>query len=159
MLGLNTQAEVRKGVKILRKRIKENNQDPKLLGFLLQEMVEGVEVIIGVQEDPLYGPVLVVGAGGILVELVRDTTFCMLPVSKAKATLLIEDLSINKLIKGFRGSKPADRETLIDAICGLSKFYLDHRPWLSDLEINPLIIREKGEGVRAVDIRFHLHDK
>lgn len=159
MLGLNTQAEVRKGVDILRKRIKENNQDPNLLGFLLQEMVEGVEVIVGVREDPLYGPVLVVGTGGIFVELVRDTAFCMLPVSKAKATLLIKDLSINKLIKGFRGSKPADREALIDAICGLSKFYLDHRPWLSDLEINPLIIRENGKGVRAVDIRFHLHDK
>ena len=83
----------------------------------------------------------------------------MLPVSKAKATLLIKDLFINKLINGFRGSKPADRGALIDAICGLSKFYLDHRPWLADLEINPLIIREKGKGVRAVDIRFHLHDK
>ena len=159
MLGLCTQKEVRKGVDILRKRIKKNNQDQNLSGFLLQEMVEGIEVIVGVREDPLYGPVLVAGAGGILVELVRDIAFCMLPVNKPRATKMIENLSMNKLIQGFRGSKPADREALIDAILGLSKFYLGHRPWLSDLEINPLIIKEKGKGVRAVDIRFHLHKK
>ena len=116
-------------------------------------MVAGVEMIVGVREDPLYGPVMVVGAGGILVELVKDTAFRMLPVNRNTASDMLDELAVSTLLDGFRGGEPADRKSLIDAICGLSKFFLDHRAWLADLEINPLIVRDKGKGVRAVDIR------
>ena len=117
------------------------------------ETVIGIELIVGVREDPLYGPVMVVGAGGILVELVKDTAFRLLPVNRSTASDMLAELSVSRLLDGFRGGKAADRKALIDAICGLSKFFLDHRPWLDDLEINPLIVCEKGKGVRAVDIR------
>jgi len=152
-LGLKSKAEVRDAAKELSKRLSKAAPKASISGFLVQEMASGVEMIVGVREDPLYGPVMVVGAGGILVELVKDTAFRLLPVNRQTASDMLGELAVSALLAGFRGGKPADREALIDAICGLSTFFLDHRTWLADLEINPLIVCEKGKGVRAVDIR------
>lgn len=156
-LDLKSGSDVQDAAKDLHKAFRKAAPKASISGFLVQEMVSGVEIIIGVREDPLYGPVMVVGAGGIMVELVKDTAFRMLPVNARVAGNMLDELSVNVLLKGFRGGKPADRKALIDAICGLSEFFLDHRPWLADLEINPLIVREKGKGVRAVDIRPIAH--
>ena len=123
-------------------------------GFLVQEMVEGVEMILGARTDPLYGPMLVVGAGGIFVELVRDIAVRLLPVTPDDARAMIGELKVAKLLAGFRGRPAADTDALVAAICGLSEFYLDHRTHLSDLEINPLIVLSNGQGVRAVDVRM-----
>ena len=152
-LGLKSQSEVRDAVKDLSTGFRKAAPKASISGFLVQEMVAGVEMIVGVREDPLYGPVMVVGAGGILVELVKDTTFRLLPVNRSTASDMLDELTVSRLLAGYRGDKAADRPALIDAICGLSKFFLDHRSWLDDLEINPLIVCEKGKGVRAVDIR------
>jgi acetyltransferase len=122
-------------------------------GYLVQEMVEGVEMILGARTDPLYGPMLVVGAGGILVELVKDVAFRLLPVTPGDARAMIGELKVAKLLAGFRGRPAADVDALVAAICGLSDIYLDHRHLLSDLEINPLIVLGEGAGVRAVDVR------
>src|SRR5262245_2994699 len=119
--------------------------------YLVQEMVEGVEMIIGARTDPLYGPLLVVGAGGILVELVRDVASRLLPVTRDDARAMIGELRAAKLLAGFRGKPAADVDALLDAICGLSDFYLDHRDLVSDIEINPIIVQTKG--ARAVDVR------
>jgi len=121
--------------------------------FLVQEMVDGVEMILGARTDPLYGPMLVVGAGGIMVELVKDVAFRLLPVAPDDVCQMIGELRVARLLAGFRGRPDADTDALVAAICGLSDFYLDHRHLLSDLEVNPLIVLAKGQGVRAVDVR------
>lgn len=121
-------------------------------GYLVQEMVDGVEMIVGARSDPLYGPMLVVGAGGILVELVKDVAFRLLPVAPDDARAMIAELKVAKLLAGFRGKPAADLDALVAAICGLSAFYLDHRHLIGDIEINPLIVLSKG--VRAVDVRM-----
>jgi acetyltransferase len=125
----------------------------KVDGFNVQEMVDGIEVILGARTDPLYGPMLVVGSGGILVELVKDVAFRLLPVTPADARAMIGELKVAKLLAGFRGKPAGDVDALVQAICGLSDFYLEHRNLLSDLEINPLMVLAKGHGVRAVDVR------
>ena len=104
--------------------------------------------------DPLFGPMMVVGAGGILVELVKDVACRLLPVGPQDARAMIGELKVAKLLAGFRGRPAADVDALVTAICGLSDFYLDHRHLLTDLEINPLIVLPKGKGVRAVDVRI-----
>lgn len=152
-LNLGSKADVRNAAKELRANFRKAAPKASITGFMVQEMVSGIEMIIGVRDDPLYGPVMVAGAGGILVELVKDTSFRLLPVTARVAGEMLDELAINTLLRGFRGGKPADRKALIDAMCGLSAFFLDHRPWLADLEINPLIVREQGKGVRAVDVR------
>ncbi|MGE3244868.1 MAG: acetate--CoA ligase family protein [Beijerinckiaceae bacterium] len=122
-------------------------------GFLVQEMVSGIEAIAGARSDALYGPMLLVGSGGVLVELLKDAALKLLPVSDAEIGDMIDGLKLAKLLKGFRGKPPADIAALKSTIAGLARFYLDHRANIADIEINPLIVRPEGKGVCAVDVR------
>ena len=124
-----------------------------LSGFLVQEMVSGLEVIAGVREDEQFGPVMVVGLGGVFVEAIGDVAFRLLPVDADDAREMLGELRGKTLLGAFRGAPPRDVEALIGAIVGLSGLYLAHRDDLSDLEINPLMVLAEGEGVRAVDVR------
>ncbi len=123
----------------------------KIDGFLVQEMVSGVETIVGAQSDPLYGPMLLVGSGGILVELVRDAAMRLLPVDETDIGAMIDSLKVNRLLAGYRGKPPADRKALEAAAIALGRFYLDHRARIDEIEINPLIVR--ANGAVAVDVR------
>ena len=122
-------------------------------GFLVQEMVPGVEGIVGVRSDPLYGPLLLIGSGGVLVELAKDVALRLLPVTAADIGAMLDGLKLSKLLAGFRGRPPADREALVATALALAQFYLDHRARVADIEINPLIVRSKGHGAVAVDVR------
>ena len=122
-------------------------------GFLVQQMVSGVEVIAGARADDLYGPMLLVGSGGILVELLEDAALSLLPVSGDEISAMLGKLKLQKLLAGYRGKPAADRAALEKAIAALAQFYLDHRAVIADIEINPLIVRPAGEGVCAVDVR------
>jgi acetyltransferase len=153
-LDLRSAAEVVSAADSLAAAIRSAEPQARIEGFLVQEMVRGVEMILGARTDPLYGPMLMVGAGGILVELVKDVAFRLLPVGEADARAMLGELKVTKLLAGFRGRPACDVEALVKAICGLSEFYLDHRHLAADLEINPLIVLPEGEGVRAVDVRW-----
>ena len=153
LLNLRSEGEVEAGAKELAERIDRAAPGSHVSGYLVQEMVSGIEVILGARTDPLYGPVILVGAGGILVELMQDAALRLLPVGPEEAREMIDDLRLVKLLGGFRGKPAADRAALEKAIVGLSALYLDHRHLLADLEINPLIVLPEGKGVRAVDVR------
>ena len=114
-------------------------------------MVSGVETIVGAHSDPLYGPLLLIGAGGIMVELVRDVAQRLLPVGASDVTAMIDSLKVSRLLAGYRGKPPADRQALETSALALARFYLDHRARIADIEINPLIVRT--EGALAVDVR------
>ena len=122
-------------------------------GFLVQEMVSGVEAIVGARTDALYGPMLLAGAGGILVELARDTAMELLPVSPARVGAMVDRLKLARLLSGYRGRPPADRAALEATISSLARFFLDHRSAIQDIEINPLMVRPDGKGALAVDVR------
>jgi len=150
-LDLRSETEVADAVKALAEAT--SSAGGSLSGFLVQEMVSGVEAIVGVREDEFYGPVLLLGAGGILVELAQDTAFRMLPVEPDDVHAMLGELKLSQLLAGVRGRPPGDKDALVAAVCALSQFYLDHRDWLAEIEINPLMVLEEGGGVRAVDIR------
>ncbi len=152
-LHLGSESEVERAAHMLAVSAAKAAPGAAIEGYLVQEMVEGVEMILGARTDPLYGPMMVVGAGGILVELVKDVAFRLLPVTPEDARAMLGELKAARLLAGFRGRPAADVDALVKAICGLSEFYLDHRHLLSDLEINPLIVLAQGNGVRAVDVR------
>jgi acetyltransferase len=152
-LNLKSPQEVEREARLLAAELSKIGPD-MLEGFLVQEMVAGVEVIVGAHLDPLFGPMMAVGAGGILVELVKDVACRLLPVGPQDAHSMIAELKVARLLAGFRGRPAADLDALVTAICGLSDFYLEHRHLLSDLEVNPLIVLPKGKGVRAVDVRM-----
>src|SRR5262245_3262182 len=116
-------------------------------GFLVQEMIAGVEVIVGARSDPFYGPLLLIGAGGVLVELVEDASLRLLPVSSDEVAAMVGGLRLARRLVGFRGGPAADRAALEAAALALGRFFLDHRAMVKEIEINPLIVRA-GEPVR-----------
>ena len=153
ILNLKTPAEVVSAVRKLSASARKYKRDAKIDGYLVQEMVQGVEAIVGVRTDPLYGPLLVIGTGGVMVELVRDVAVRMLPVSATDVRGMISKLRLKTLLRGFRGQPEADEGALVKAAVALSRFFLDHRDKLVDLEINPMMVRAKGDGAVAVDVR------
>jgi acyl-CoA synthetase (NDP forming) len=122
-------------------------------GFTVQEMASGIEAILGARCDPLYGPLMLVGAGGILVELAKDTALRLLPVTAGDVERMIDELTLSRLLAGFRGAPAADRSALARAAVALGRFFLDHGARIKDIEINPLMVRAAGRGVVAVDVR------
>ncbi len=153
LLGLASAGEVAAGAETLERRIRAADAHAEITGYLVQEMVRGVEMIVGCREDPLYGPAMLVGTGGIMVELMRDAAMRLLPVDEDDVAEMLGELKGRALLHGFRGAAQADVDALIKAVVGLGRIYLDHRHLLSDLEVNPLIVREGGSGVAAVDVR------
>jgi acetyltransferase len=127
-------------------------------GFIVQEMVSGVEAIVGARSDPLYGPMLLVGSGGVLVELVEDAALRLLPVTADEVSAMADGLKLARLLSGFRGQRGADRAALETTALALGRFFLDHRARISDVEINPLMVRPKGGGAVAVDVRVVWRD-
>lgn len=112
--------------------------------FLVERMEQGAlaELIVGVLRDPQFGPVLVVGAGGLLVELVRDSQNLLFPVAREDVARALDGLRINKLLAGYRGKPPADRAALIDAIMAIAGFAEAHADTLVELDVNPLLVFE-----------------
>jgi acetyltransferase len=122
-------------------------------GFLVQEMVSGVEMIVGARSDPLFGPVIVAGFGGITAELLKDVSIRLAPISEESALDMFTSLRGAALLDEFRGRPACDLAALAHAVAALSQLYCDNRDWISEIEINPLMVRQTARGVRAVDVR------
>jgi len=150
-LHLADAAAVRSAAETMTARL--SAQHPAIDGFLVQEMVRGLEMILGVREDAQFGPVMVVGLGGVAVEVIQDVAIRLLPVDADTALDIIRSLRSAPLLGRFRGQPARDTESVVRAMTGLSRLFLEYREWLSDVEINPLIVLAEGDGVRAVDVR------
>jgi acyl-CoA synthetase (NDP forming) len=148
VLSLKSPEEVvAEGQKLLSKTLGKGH-------LLIQEMVQGTEVLLGARTDPQYGPFLMVGLGGILVEVLKDVAIRLLPVDEAEARRMLQELRGFKVLQGVRGQGPRDTDALVQAMVGLSDIFAAHRNHLADLEINPLMVRAQGRGVAAVDVRL-----
>jgi acetyltransferase len=148
VLGLKSTDEVQaEGQKLLTKTLGRGH-------LLIQEMVQGTEVLIGARTDPQYGPVLMVGLGGIFVEVLKDVSIRLLPIDEREAREMLKELRGYKVLEGVRGQGPRDIDALVKAMVGLSDIFTAHRNHLSDLEINPIMVRAQGRGVVAVDVRL-----
>jgi acetyltransferase len=148
VLGLKSAEEVQvEGQKLLTKTLGRGH-------LLIQEMVQGTEVLIGARTDSQYGPFLMVGLGGIFVEVLKDVSIRLLPIDEREAREMLKDLRGYKVLEGVRGQKPRDVNALVKAMVGLSDIFAAHRNHLSDMEINPIMVREQGKGAAAVDVRL-----
>ncbi len=132
---------------------REKAPNAKIDGFLVQEMVSGIEAIVGARSDALYGPLLLIGSGGVLVELARDAALRLLPVSDKDVSAMVDGLKLKRLLAGFRGQAAADRAALEKTALALAQFYLDHRGRIDEIELNPLMVQANGRGAIAVDVR------
>jgi acetate---CoA ligase (ADP-forming) len=126
--------------------------DARIEGVLVQEMVHGgTEAILGVTNDPLFGPAVMFGLGGIFAEVLKDVSFRLAPVTLSTAREMIAEIKGYPLLTGARGREQADVEALADAIVKLSALAVDLKNELAELDVNPLFVMEKGKGVKAAD--------
>ncbi|KLU27180.1 hypothetical protein EOS_05680 [Caballeronia mineralivorans PML1(12)] len=126
--------------------------DARINGVVVQEMVSGgVEMIVGITYDAQLGATLLVGSGGVMVEVFKDVALRQCPVSRHEAMRMIDDLKGSVLLRGFRGSPPADTDALADALVEISQVAMQCNGKLAEMDINPLLVLPAGEGVRALD--------
>ena len=126
--------------------------------FLVERMVSGAvaELIIGIKRDDQFGPALVIGAGGVLVELISDSVSLLLPTDRSSVEAAIDSLKTSKLLKGFRGRAAGDIKAAVDAILAIAAFAEHHWDRLVELDVNPLMVLPKGQGVVVADALIRL---
>ena len=151
-LNLRNADEVRAAYAAILANAKSYAPNAAISGVLVQEMVTGgVEVIVGVSYDPQLGPTLVFGSGGIMVEVYKDVVMRHCPITPADAREMIAEVKGAKLLQGFRGKPACDVDALAEVLVKVSHLAVHLNGQLAELDINPLLVLPKGQGVKAVD--------
>jgi acetyltransferase len=148
---LTAVAEMEKTLKRLKPR-------PVIDGFLVQEMAPpGVECFVGGRRDQAFGPIVIVGLGGIFIEIFKDTTIALAPVTKREAADMLKKLKAYPLLQGARGRCKADVGALVEVICRVSTL-LTKCPEINEMDLNPVIVHPEGQGVSIVDARVFFEE-
>lgn len=152
-LGLAGPAAVEAAVAEISANLARYRPGARAERFLVERQVAGVvaELIVGVKRDPQFGLVLVVGAGGILVEMMDDAATLLLPVGRADVAAALGTLRVAKLLRGYRGRPAGDFEAAMDAVMAVAAYAEAERDRLVELDVNPLMVLRAGEGAVAVD--------
>jgi acetate---CoA ligase (ADP-forming) len=152
MLSLSGEVAVREGYRTVLARAKAAYPNAQIDGVLVQAMAKrGREMILGVTRDPDFGPMLMVGLGGIHVEVLKDVAFAPVPLGVEDALDLIDQLKGAALLDSVRGEPAADRDALARLIVTLSRFAADHADAIAEIDLNPVIVHPAGEGLTVVD--------
>jgi len=145
LLNLSGDEAVRDGYRTVMMRAKAAHPDAKVEGVLVQAMARrGQEMILGITRDPDFGPMLMVGLGGIHVEVLKDVAFAPVPLTSEDAIALIGELKGAALLGGVRGAPPSDRAALAELMAALSRFAHDHRDTIAEIDLNPVIVHDQG---------------
>ncbi len=153
-LNLKDTNEVRSAYGQILQNIKKHKATAKIVGVLVQEMApSSTEVIVGAIKDPQFGPALMFGLGGIFVELLKDVTFRVAPITRQDAQEMITEVKAYPLLKGYRNVPPADTDAIVKILLNTSKLVMDHQE-IKELDLNPIIVYEKG--AKTVDARVIL---
>jgi 4-hydroxybutyryl-CoA synthetase (ADP-forming) len=153
-VNLANDAEVRDGFKAIMENAKKYDSNAEIKGVLIVEMVKGgKEMIIGSKLEPGMGPVVMLGMGGIYVEILKDVTFRLAPLTDQEANDMISSIKTKKLLDGVRGEKPSDISKLSECIQRLSQLVTDFTE-IKELDMNPVLVMEQGEGCKILDVRI-----
>jgi len=153
-LGLRSEQDVEKAFNDMKGRIVEMDREAEMEGVTVQRMVAGgIEVIVGVTQDPSFGPLIMFGLGGIYAELAKDVAVRLHPLTDRDARELVDSLKMAKVFEGFRGAPPSDTQALEDLLLRISVLVEDI-PQIAELDLNPVKVMERGEGYRVVDARI-----
>jgi acetyltransferase len=153
ILDINNDAEVKQAYDQIMQRAKEYNPDAQILGVTVQEMIKkkGYEVILGAKTDPLFGPVILFGMGGIGVELFKDFSIGLPPLNQTLVRRIMEETKVYQLLKGYRNVPPANVKLLEEIMVTFSQMLIDF-PQIKEIDINPLFINETE--AYAIDARI-----
>ena len=151
-LALNDAAAVHDAAARMHFQVRDARPEARLDGFLVTPMLSGgVECIIGVSRDPVFGPMVMLGMGGLAVELLKDVTWRLVPVSEAEATEMVGALKLSPLLSGYRGRPRMDVPALTRAIAAISRLAAANAGHIRTIEVNPILVLPEGEGALALD--------
>ena len=151
IIGIDTEEELKEKYNDMIKRLGKYD----LVGILVEKQVKkGTEIIIGMNIDSSFGPIVAFGIGGIFVEAIKDVTFRLCPTTKERALRMINEIKMQKMLNGFRGLPPVDREALAEMIVKVSELAIELEDYIKEIDLNPVIANE--DGVFGVDARIIL---
>jgi acetyl-CoA synthetase (ADP-forming) len=154
VIDLKTAKDVREAYKRILRNVKKHNANAKITGVLVQEMApSSTEIIVGAIKDPQFGATVMFGLGGIFVEVLKDVTFRVAPITEEEACEMITEVKAYPLLKGYRNSPPADIGAIVKILLNTSKLAMEHQE-IKELDLNPILVYEKG--AKAVDARIIL---
>jgi acyl-CoA synthetase (NDP forming) len=155
-LNLTNEQAVREAFESIRTRLVQSGQLEAMEGVLVQQMMTGgVEVMVGVTHDPLFGPLIAFGLGGIHVEILGDVQFRITPLTDHDATEMVRGIKGYRLLTGYRGHPAADVEAIEDVLLRISRL-VEAIPGISELDLNPIFALPPGQGCRIVDARIRV---
>ena len=156
-VNLKNDGEVKDAFNSIISNVKSRHPDANIKGILVQEMIsQSREVILGAKQDKLFGPLVLFGLGGIYVEILKDVIFRLAPISESDAKNMIGSIKTIGLLKGARGEKHSDIQSIVDCLLRLSQLIIDF-PEINEFDINPLLVLEEGKGSRVVDVRIAIN--
>ena len=151
-LGVGSKEEILQCYDEIIKNAEKYDPDAKVNGVLVQEMIQdGTEVMIGMSQDPQFGPTIAFGMGGIFVEILKDISLRVAPLSKFDAEQMVNEIKGYPILQGIRGKKRSDIEAIVDILLRVARLAEDCRNTISEIDINPLIVFDEGQGVKALD--------
>jgi acetyltransferase len=151
-IDIRDEAALRRGYREMLRDVQAHRPQAVIAGVLVQEMIRhGKEMIVGMSRDAQFGPVIVVGIGGIFVEALRDVAMRVAPLTKGDALDMIGELKGYRLLEGMRGEPASDIDGLAEALCRFSRLAMDAPDEIRAIDVNPLVVFEKGRGVVALD--------
>ncbi|MBN2038919.1 MAG: acetate--CoA ligase family protein [Spirochaetes bacterium] len=154
LLNLESDQEVVNGYEAIMHKCREYNRNADIEGIEICEMVKkGTELIVGARRDPAFGPVIMVGLGGIYVEVMKDVSFRCLPMNRNMALSMLEEIRSYPLLLGARGEEKKDIDSVVDTIIKISTI-IRKCDRITDIEINPIVVYEQNKGLKAVDARI-----
>jgi acyl-CoA synthetase (NDP forming) len=155
-IGIKNSKELEESFEGIISNVKKYMPSAKIKGISIQEMIESKkETIIGINKDSQFGPMIMFGLGGIYVEILKDVSFRIAPISQTDAQEMIEEIKTIKLLKGVRGEKPSDIESIVEVLLKISQLVTDF-PGIIEMDINPLFVKEVGKGSIAGDVRIRI---
>lgn len=155
-VGISDEAGLRREYPSVLEAVKAKKPDADIWGVLVQQMApKGTETIIGMKRDPSFGPLLMFGLGGILVEVLKDVVFRIAPINDLSAESMVTGIKAARILQGFRGEPPRDVPKTKECIQRLSQLVMDF-PDFDEIDINPLLVYEQGKGTLVLDARFVL---
>jgi acyl-CoA synthetase (NDP forming) len=155
-LGLKNATEVGRAYREIMDLVKQGEPQATIYGVSVQRMIRpGIEVIMGMSKDAQFGPVLMFGLGGVFVEVLKDVSFRIVPITRRDARHMIEEIKAYPVLKGYRGREPANIEALEDMLLKLSHF-VEQSPQIKELDLNPIFAHR--DGAVAVDARIIMEE-
>jgi acetyltransferase len=156
-VGLQNASDVRDAFELMVYRAQRYIPEARIWGCLVQEMAPagGLEILVGMNRDPQFGPLITFGLGGIYVETLKDVTFRVAPLSRQEAEEMLEQVRAHALLDGVRGQPPMDKGAIVDVLLRISQLVTDF-PEIIEMDINPLMVYHDGEGALALDMRLVL---